>query len=234
MTNRRQIPPPAQRPQSSREARGRGPLKAKAVSAKTRTRCAKSPTEYENLEELAPEYGVSEAEPPPTFNFSEVEWTGIESAVATVRKRRITKEESESLCYYADEFIANSNARITKSYPSPGKRRESWRRAAKLCAEFRKAIEMAAKNRYGDAWKHETIGRVHYLGEVVDQLDMLECELNEHADPSYWEVSVEHSVTGRLDPSVVFYQSILWHWTDLGGSLTFTKDPSSGKSAVRL
>jgi hypothetical protein len=100
---------------------------------------------------------------------------------------------------------------------------------AKLCAEFRKAIEMAAKNRYGDAWKYETIGRVHYLGEVVDQPDMLECELNEHADPSYWEVSVEHSVTGRLDPSVVFYQSILWHWTDLGGSLTFTKDPSSGK-----
>jgi hypothetical protein len=129
MTNRRQIPPPAQRPQSSREARGRGPLKAKAVSAKTRTRCAKSPTEYENLEELAPEYGVSEAEPPPTFNFSEVEWTGIESAVATVRKRRITKEESESLCYCADEFIANSNARITKSYPSPGKRRESWRQS---------------------------------------------------------------------------------------------------------
>jgi hypothetical protein len=64
---------------------------------------------------------------------------------------------------------------------------------------------------------------------------MLEWELNEHADPSHWKVSIEHSVTGRLDPSVVFYQRILWHWTDsFGGSLTLTKDPTTGKISGSL
>jgi hypothetical protein len=255
MTNRKRISPFAQRAQSPRKPRDRGPRKGKAVSAKPRTR-------YESFEEFPSEFsagkpakipphdglklnrctrpksvakstadqdGTSEEELPPTFDFSEVEWAEIESAVAAVRKEPLTKEERNSLCYSADEFIANSNARMTGTYPSPRKRADLWRTAAKLCAQFRKAIEVASKNRYGDGWKHETIGPAHYLGEVVDLLDMLEWELNEHTDPSYWEVSIEHSVTGRLDPSVVFYQRILWHWTYLGGSLTLTKDPISRK-----
>jgi hypothetical protein len=152
------------------------------------------------------EYGASERELPPTFDFSEVEWAEIESAVAAVREKPLTREERDSLCYSADEFITNSNARMTRTYRSPRKRADSWRTAAKLCAQFRRAIEVASKNRYGDGWKHETIGPAHYLGEVVDLLDMLEWELNELTDPSYWEVSIEHSVTGRLDPSLVFHQ----------------------------
>jgi hypothetical protein len=44
------------------------------------------------------------------------------------------------------------------------------------------------------------------------------------AGPSFWGVSRRHSFTGRLDPSVVYYQAVLCIWTDdFGGSLRLSR-----------
>jgi hypothetical protein len=176
-------------------------------------------------------YGEEDGEEqPPKFDFSQAQWNEIATAIAAVRSSTLTKEERESLCYSADEFLADFDARRKGTYVSPKKRAEAWKRVAKLSCELRDAIEIAGQLRWRSGWKDEPITAGQYLGEFIDMLDELEFEFTRRSDPSWWIVSIEHSATGRLDPSVVFQQRILYMWTDqFGGSLTVTKDPNSGK-----
>jgi hypothetical protein len=58
---------------------------------------------------------------------------------------------------------------------------------------------------------------------LLGLLAELESFAKTRADPN-WRVSLRHSVTGRLDPSVVYFQQALSLWTSLGGRLKFSRD----------
>jgi hypothetical protein len=109
---------------------------------------------------------------------------------------------------------------------------------AQLSGQLRAAVEIAGKYRYGatgkyrysDSWRDEYMTPGLTLGDLADLLGEVQYLAKRTSLPIFWEVSIEHSVSGRLDPSVIFQQYILWLWTDeFGGRLTTTRGPISGE-----
>jgi hypothetical protein len=74
------------------------------------------------------------------------------------------------------------------------------------------------------------------FGDFVDLLKKVEQDsVVLGTDRLWWSVSRMVSYTGRLDPSVTFYQRIQRSWTDrFGGKLSTTYDPVSGETRGNL
>jgi hypothetical protein len=155
--------------------------------------------------------------------YSGAEWAEINAAVVAVRGIPLSVSESASLLEAAWEYKG-------------GHAQRTWRRnyikqctkVAHLCAQLREALE-PMDGRFAlrlDRAKGRVTTSFRDMAEVL-------AELGAQADaiatnPSSWRRSKLRSYTGRQDPPVVYYQHVLWLWTDIfGGKLTFHRNAES-------
>jgi uncharacterized protein YdaU (DUF1376 family) len=119
-----------------------------------------------------------------------------------------------------------------------------WRDALFLGISEELSVALTAKKRMrvcGPWQRMEVVsagasdGLLLTFGEVVDLLEAIESELREVSHPFYWKVSKVTSVTGRLDPSVVYVQRILWLWVkEFFGDLKCSWNPVAGEDCGPL
>lgn len=67
------------------------------------------------------------------------------------------------------------------------------------------------------------------IGEVIGLLSELGHRAAGVADPSRWHPARMTSYTGRLDPQVVYFQRVLWLWTDVFGGKLQSSHNASGE-----
>lgn len=209
---------------------------------------------------------------PPSFDYNEVEWAEIETAIKAVRQVPLSEDERSLLRKAANHFRSRLDQRKNGTYLTPEQRRNSWKKVQRLCAQLREALAVAAEARYFDDWRAHTIAFIpeHVMrvivaqlvpthpdienvslslrprdvrdlllvgscslsvGDIIDLIEDVETEALEVGSYSFlWKSHRLVSYTGRLDPSVIFYQRILRLWTDdFGGKLTTTYDSGAGK-----
>jgi hypothetical protein len=137
------------------------------------------------------------------------------------------------------------------------KRGPSHGRRSQLCARLCEALEAAGKNRDGNHWRESALvivpkdlrltlarkllgehldppefgsGGVLNFGNATELLAAIGASTAQTANPLFWRISMMVSYTGRLDPQIVYFQHVLWLWTDIfGGNLRFSRNPDSGK-----
>ena len=139
------------------------------------------------------------------FDYSKAEWDEIEACIVTVRNMPLMEIERASLLRAALKYGRVAEERKNGDYLPPNVRAKSWTKVARLCAQLCEALETALLN---------TLGK----------------DAETTAEPFYWGVSRLVSFTGRLDPQIVYFQHILWLWTDIfRGKLKLSRDPGSGQ-----
>lgn len=189
--------------------------------------------------------------------YSADEWAEIDSAVTAVRGTPLLSAERNSLLQAALRYRRATNEREMRAYVAPHARAKSWAKVARLCSQLCKALETAGRNREGDNWKTTPIvivpntmglslakkligehvvapdrqfGGVLNIENIIELLAHLERSTAQTAEPFFWGISLLVSHTGRRDPQIIFFQHILWLWTDIfGGKLRFSRNPQSGK-----
>jgi hypothetical protein len=119
-----------------------------------------------------------------------------------------------------------------------------WRGALFWCIPEKLMSALTAKKRIRACGPWERIevvdagrsgGVLLTFGDTLDFLEEVENALRESSDPFYFKVSKVTSVTGRLDPSVVYAQRILWLWTtQFFGDLTCSWNPVAGEDSGPL
>ena len=191
------------------------------------------------------------------FNYNDAEWAEINSVVTAVRGKSLLSSERDSLLKAALRYRHDTTDREIGAYLTPRARAKSWAKVAKLCAQLCKALETAGRNREGRNWSTTPIvivpnqlrlalakkllgehlvapefssGGVLDIGDVIELLTNLETSTAQTAEPFFWSISMLVSYTGRQDPQIIFFQHVLWLWTDVfGGKLRFSRNPESGK-----
>jgi hypothetical protein len=175
------------------------------------------------------------------FKYTAEQWLEIEASVSAVRpETQLSARERMLLGEFANAYRAGLAERQTGGYKSPKQRAQLWGNASRLCAQLSRALEIAAKDwashrnwralpallqddfapLLGQAVPADAIA----LGEVVDFLTNVEVRLRDYADPMFWRPSKSESFSGRLDPSVVFFQKILHLWCErFGGRLGISR-----------
>jgi hypothetical protein len=171
---------------------------------------------------------------PIQFGYTEAQWAEIEASVGAVRKIQLSKREKIDLVVAAAEFLHRSAERENGTYAPPKEKIKSWKDLKRLCGQLLAAMEVACKHRFGNSWRSEPIAPLEdwtRFGEVADLVAKIRDQADEiGGTPFCWKPSIVESVTGRLDPSVVYQQRILAMWTNrFGGRLTITRDPISGE-----
>jgi hypothetical protein len=172
------------------------------------------------------------------FDYDRKQWIKIEQCICAVRSSGSSEEERTRLRKAAIEYLSDKRQRENGSYASPKRRAVSWKKVARICDELKNEIGNALESRYG-ARRDELDHPVHPLkygdaeltfGAVLDVLAELKFGAEEFSKPLWWGVSIFKTSTGRLDPSVVYLQSILLMWKeDFCGELKISRDPNSGQ-----
>src|ERR1700730_17411255 len=191
------------------------------------------------------------------FDYSKAEWDEIEACIVTVRNMPLMEIERASLLRAALKYGREAEERKNGDYLPPNVRAKSWTKVARLCAQLCEALETAGQNRSGDNWRSEAIvivpkelcltlvrkilgehvnppefwsGRILSIDDLIGLLNTLGKDAETTAEPFYWGVSRLVSFTGRLDPQIVYFQHILWLWTDIfTGKPKLSRDPGSGQ-----
>jgi hypothetical protein len=173
--------------------------------------------------------------------YSDAEWAEINAAVVAVRGTPLSAPESASLLEAAWRYQRDRDARGNGTYLPPKARAKLWKKAADLCAQLCAAIEIAGRIRYGDKWRDQFLSFMRpgilpnppykrptlmvSLGDVIEMLTQVGDCFARKTNPRFWRYTVLASSTGRLDPPIIYYQHVLWLWTDLfGGKLTFRRN----------
>jgi hypothetical protein len=108
-----------------------------------------------------------------------------------------------------------------------------------VAGDLQNKIESALEYRYGADWR-DTLGHpVHPLkyGEedltfstALQVLAELALGAEEFSKSFWWGVAIIKTSTGRLDPPIVYLQSVLWMWKEkFGGELKISRHPHSGQ-----
>lgn len=203
--------------------------------------------------------GGATEQPLPSFEYSELDWAKIEHSIRVVRQEPMSRKERQFLQQAASQYRHEVAARTAGTYRSPLQAMAAWKRAAELCRKLRKALVSAAKAKNSEYWKIVAAATISKelaakLGEVIrpnvaerlsfqDALQIIDCgdlvtlltEVETHlrkmgSDPYSGSVSKWKSVSGQLEPSVVFYQRILFLWTEFfDGKLKFSRRTGSNQ-----
>jgi hypothetical protein len=194
-----------------------------------------------------------------TFDYSDGDWVKIERAIESVRQTPLTAQERRDLQNAADNYRRRVADRTIGNYRSPLQGMAAWNKAGELCQKLRLAIEVAAKSKNREHWEGipvsviskelaAKIGRVIRpniqeeltfknalrtldCGDFRDLLIEVETFLRKvGADRLSWRTSEWKSKSGRNEPSVIFYQRILFLWTEcFGGKLKYSRHARTNK-----
>jgi hypothetical protein len=180
------------------------------------------------------------------FDYSEAQWVEIECSIKAVREKPVSEDERASLRREADDYRRRVAERASGRDVSPKRRAQLDARVVRLCGQLRDAIERVGRSRSGDAWSSEggvlipadlaqrlassLLGNWRNFevsdfsplsnGDIVDLLTAIQNTLP--APPGF---SLLYSISGRRDPSVIYYQRVLFLWKDtFEGRLAISRD----------
>src|SRR5262249_18326006 len=137
------------------------------------------------------------------WDFSESEWAEIEASIKAAREAPLSEKDRAELRGAANDFRFNRDFRETENY-SPKRRMNLWKKVAQLSGRLREAFEIACKARYGRTMAITPRQENNVLVDLLKTVEENALELG--TNPILWSVSMIESYTGRLDPSVIFYQ----------------------------
>jgi hypothetical protein len=192
----------------------------------------------------------------PFVDYSACEWARIEECVAKAGLRKLSSDERLRLLEANRQYWTNLVDRERGTYAPASRRKVFWKKLRADLARVRQTLGTAAKL-FGSGWRstpyfwasddlhHEICTSllgpeykpemfiedptVNYLtlGHMVNLFAEFEvAALYRESD----SISVWDTVTGRLDPSVVYYQEVLLIWHRLGGRLSLPgRNWKSGK-----
>ena len=168
------------------------------------------------------------------FDYDPEQWVKIEQCICG-----LSKEGRTCLREAAIEYLWHKRQRESGNYVPPKRRPQIWKKVARRCDELRNETEHALKHRYGAHWRDTLDHPVHPLKygdkeltfrRALQVLAELKVGAEEFSHPFWWGIFITKTSTGRLDPPVVYLQSILTMWTqDFGGELKISRDPHSGQ-----
>ena len=172
------------------------------------------------------------------FDYDGEQWANIEKCVRDIRSNGLSDEERTHLRDAAIEYLQDKKGRESGGYVSPRQQVKSWKNVALMCNDVRAELENALMLRHGASWRNALDHPVDPLEidktkltfrKAIQFLAELQRAAEEYSKPFWWGVSIMKSLTGRLDPTVVYLQNILLQWKEFGGELRFSQNPVSRK-----
>jgi hypothetical protein len=168
------------------------------------------------------------------FDYDREQWVKIEQSICG-----LSEEGRARLRKAAIEYLSEKRRRESGNYETPKRAKLLWKNVARRCEELRNEIETGLEYRYGADWHDNLDHPVHPLkygdaeitfSAALQVLAELRSAAEEFSKSFWWGVSIMKTSTGRLDPPIVYLQSILWMWKeDFGGELKISRDPHSGQ-----
>jgi hypothetical protein len=186
---------------------------------------------------------------PAFFEYSNAEWAEIDAALVASRALPLSARARQSLLDAAFDYHCDVRDRLNgdRTKWSPKARAEKWDKVERVCRELCTSLEGVGRPEgvllpvTALALTEESLlahagSRDGRESVRLDDLIRLVTALKESAASTAAECRIIsrlgpfcfYSYTGRVDPSVVYLQRILWFWTDImGGNLSFSRKGSS-------
>jgi hypothetical protein len=178
--------------------------------------------------------------PEQRWHYSDAEWAEIDATVVAVRGTSLSVPEKTSLLEAAWTYRRDSAEPTGRVRERLNRNRlKPCAKVARLCDRLREALETVGGEGFllpddvGLALARKLFGEhadpprpcVLSFGDMIGLLTPLGAAAAEIAThPSFRRPSALVSYTGRLDPQIIYFQGVLWLWTDFfGGELKFRR-----------
>jgi hypothetical protein len=177
-------------------------------------------------------------------DYSPAEWAEIEKCVAALPGAPLTALDRRYLRNTGRFYQFDLAERKRGNYRTPSMRAKSWASLANALAKLRANLELAGQDWYGVNWHKSELSllnraghkpRIVKFGEFSDLLVEFENSVREFETPVAWRTPIMISSSGRLEPRIVYFQQVLWFWTEhVSGELKFSRNADISGPLVRF